>query len=218
MILSKSQVSNTLNQYLVNNPQSISGITISKKTLWSSAAALVGTAIEEIVAETLNSVSTDDCFFENATDCKFPDIYQRDSNSNGIISGIEVKSWWLDSAESKPCFRFSTSKNACGEHDLIVLVSWSFNQNSNPEVKSVFVENCHDLIELRNGQWCKDHPGDEIISPECTVYGGSGRDQITDRPKNGDKGKNFGRLARSKIGVLNEWIEDQLLKNRMGKV
>ena len=207
MTLGVDAVSAALNHSLVNNPQSISGIRIAFPSLWSSATTLVGSAIEEVIADVLNRSMPDDSF-DNKLNCKFPDIYRRDKTGK-IVSAIEIKSWWIHSKEKKPCFRFSTSKDACGPDDIIVLVSWVFNQSGNPEVKSVFVENCHELIRQRNQRWCEDHPGDSIVSPLCERYGGTGRTQITDRPLNGDKGNNFGRLARSKIPALDEWIKEQ---------
>jgi hypothetical protein len=129
-----------------------------------------------------------------------------------IALGIELKGWFLLSKEGKPSFRFPTSPAACADHDLLCVVPWYLDNvlSGNPVAATPYVVSAKLAAESRNYYWMylrdvKNPDEDRSISTPSTAAPYPTKDtEISDVPAY-DKGKNFGRVARSP-GLMKPFI------------
>lgn len=183
---------------------------------------LLGSAIEVQVVTTLNRMRTvwdptpDEEWagyrFERQSQA-FPDVLlSRPGNPPEIAMGIELKGWYLLSKEGVPSLRFTTTPAACSPHDLIAVVPWLLSNvlSGTPVCAEPFVCSARWAAEYRNHWWQyvrkpkePDKPRGVTIAPQGQPYPTKDL-QISDVAEY-DKGKNFGRLARTK-GVMGDFM------------
>jgi hypothetical protein len=142
----------------------------------------------------------------------FPDVLLLNPKigKNSIIMGIELKSWYLLAKEGEPSFRFKVTPNACAPQDLLVIVPWVLSNvvTGTPIILKPFVISARYVAEYRNYWWkhMRKAEGDvEIRHPMAVTCYPSSREQIDDEPIY-DPGNNFGRLARTRMKEMDEWI------------
>jgi len=142
----------------------------------------------------------------------FPDVLLLNPKigKNSIIMGIELKSWYLLAKEGEPSFRFKVTPNACAPQDLLVIVPWVLSNvvTGTPIILKPFVIAARYAAEYRNYWWkhMRKAKGDvEIRHPKEVTYYPSSREQIDDEPIY-YPGNNFGRLARTGMKEMDEWI------------
>jgi hypothetical protein len=177
--------------------------------------------IEEEVVRTLND--TKDIWDPSGKYCEyrfvrqpqsFPDVLLLNPKigRNSIIMGIELKSWYLLAKEGEPSFRFKVTPSACAPQDLLVVVPWVLSNvvTGTPKILKPFVISARYAAEYRNYWWKyvrKAKGGDvEIRHPKEVTYYPPSRERIDDEPAY-DPGKNFGRLARTEMKEMDEWIK-----------
>lgn len=142
----------------------------------------------------------------------FPDV-RLVSRSPGLPSpvlGIELKGWYLLSKEGEPSFRYSATRSASSEYDLICVVPWRLSNvlSGVPVVYEPFIEGARFAADLRNHYW--DHlRGPKAITginppADVTPYPAP-KTKIGDKPVS-DSGNNFGRIARVP-GLMEEYCE-----------
>lgn len=178
--------------------------------------SVLGVTIEEEVVRTLNDLRDDWDPANKYEDYKFirqaetfPDVLLLNPNTNDIILGIELKSWYLLAKESEPSFRFTATPRVCNIQDLLVVVPWVFSNvlSGNPIIFSPYIESARYVAEYKNYWWKhirNTSESTEIRSPvDCRPYPDA-RDNISDSPRE-DRGKNFGRIARN--GIMDEYVK-----------
>ncbi|MFE2613334.1 hypothetical protein ACFXA2_06950 [Micromonospora chalcea] len=185
-----------------------------------SLNGLLGASIEGQVVKALNQQRAlwdpDDEWlgytFERQSQA-FPDVrlVRKGASAAGveIALGIELKGWFLLSKEGEPSFRFTTTANACADHDLLVVVPWYLDNvlSGSPVAAEPFVASAKWAAEYRNYYWqhLRNTKGDtKISSPTGARPYPSKTDLISDIPA-ADGGGNFGRLARAE-GLMTDWI------------
>lgn len=188
-----------------------------------SVHGVLGVAIEEQVVATLNTMrGTWDPTNKYALYSfvrqpqTFPDVLlQRPSTAGDADSGpetlmgIELKGWYLLSAEGEPNFRYLAVSEASGPYDLLVIVPWTLAQviSGHPIVFTPAIVGSRVASERRDNYWKtrKTRGGSiEIRTPTGTITPyKTGRMSINAEAVD-DGGSNFGRLARSK--VLDEYV------------
>ncbi|WP_374308721.1 hypothetical protein [Methylocella sp.] len=181
----------------------------------------LGAAIEQSVVESLNNLrelwDPDDeyqlySFVRQAQ--VFPDVRLQTSApgvdaSDRIILGIELKGWFILAKEGEPSFRYKASPLACAPQDLLVVFPWALDEvlSGSPKLLRPFIEEARFAAEQRNYYWetGRRTPGPAASVTRATTatpYPAKGS-KFNDEPVS-DQGKNFGRIARSRI--MDEFI------------
>jgi len=148
----------------------------------------------------------------------FPDVLLMNKETNDILMGIELKSWYLLAKEGEPSFRYRVTPRACTDRDLLVVVPWVLSNvvTGTPIVFKPFVISAKYAAEYRNYWWMYERKAKgnrEIRSPPSVAPYPPSRDAIDDEPVK-DSGRNFGRLART--GIMDDWVEDRLKERVLG--
>ncbi len=152
----------------------------------------------------------------------FPDVLLRDQqDEKGIILGVELKSWYVLSKEGEPSFRYQVTPEACAEADLLVIIPWILSEviSGSPKLLRPYVESARYAAEFRNYYWQKSRTergeNASIRNPPATnrhPYPRS-KQEAADEAE-GDKGGNFGRIARS--GILDEYVANIKAQDYLG--
>jgi len=191
----------------------VSGINVTE--IYTFGGVLSST-IEEETVRTLNNLRNlwdpnetykDYIFVRQPS--SFPDVLLKHRFAGDIIMGIELKSWYLLSKEGEPSFRYTVTPSACADQDLLVVVPWVLSNviSGKPIVFKPFIVSARYAAEYRNYWWQNVRETSEdttIVSPSNVSPYPSSRDFIDDKPRE-DKGKNFGRIART--GIMDEWVK-----------
>ena len=190
---------------------------ISATDVFTLNSAL-GATIENQVVDTLNTIrSVWDPDGKYGTyqfvrqPQSFPDVVLKNlsDESSQPILGIELKGWYLLAKEGEPSMRFTQTKNACAEADMIMVVPWALNSviSGRPRIYAPYIESARYAAEYRNKHWIamrgKGKDAEIVVPKEASPYPKKS-EATTDAPKS-DKGGNFGRIARS--GMMDEYLE-----------
>lgn len=186
--------------------------------------SLLGASIEGEVVNALNAKrelwDPDDEWqgyvFERQSQT-FPDVRLVKKNfgtSPDVAIGIELKGWFLMAKEGKPSFRFTTSADACADHDLLVVVPWYLDNvlAGRPVVAQPYVVSAKLAAKFRNYYWTYSryvrNPNEDrsITTPSSAIPYPTKDVEIADIPAH-DPGHNFGRVARSP-GLMKPWIDE----------
>ncbi len=183
----------------------------------------LGATIENQVVETLNTIRSvwdpenryGTCYFIRQPQ-SFPDVVLKNLSDecSPPIMGIELKGWYLLAKEAEPSLRFQQTRAACAEADVIMVVPWVLNSviSGRPRIYSPYIVSARYAAEYRNWHW-KTMRGDggdsDINEPKDAAPYPRKADATNDQPV-ADKGKNFGRLARS--GIMDEYLEKMQLQ------
>ena len=142
----------------------------------------------------------------------FPDVLLTSlRETDNILFGIELKSWYVLSKEGEPSFRYTITPEACAEADLLVVIPWILSDviSGSPRLLSPYVELARYAAEYRNYYWQQSRirsgknptirkPPEEYRRPYPTS-----KQEASDEAED-DKGRNFGRVARA--GILDEYV------------
>lgn len=183
----------------------------------------LGATIENQVVETLNTIrSVWDPDNKYGTYLfvrqpqSFPDVVLKNLSDESAkpIMGIELKGWYLLAKEAEPSMRFQQTSAACADADVIMVVPWVLNSviSGRPRIYSPFIESAKYAAEYRNWYWKamrKDGESSEIIIPKDAEPYPRKADATNDQPTS-DRGKNFGRIARS--GLMDEYLAKMQLQ------
>jgi len=183
----------------------------------------LGATIENQVVETLNTIrSVWDPDNKYGTYLfvrqpqSFPDVVLKNLSDESAkpIMGIELKGWYLLAKEAEPSMRFQQTSAACAEADVIMVVPWVLNSviSGRPRIYSPFIESARYAAEYRNCHWKamrKDGESAEIVIPKNAEPYPRKADATNDEPTS-DRGKNFGRIARS--GLMDDYLEKMQLQ------
>jgi hypothetical protein len=145
----------------------------------------------------------------------FPDVRlvnRRDITAQPVL-GIELKGWYLLSKEKAPSYRYTATRDACSEYDLLVVVPWHLADvlSGTPVVRDPYIEQARYAAEMRNFYWQHQRgteSGTGIISPPSVHPYPSAKTKTSDKPEK-DSGGNFGRVARVR-GLMDDFIEAAL--------
>lgn len=174
-----------------------------------SLNSVLGGTIEVQTVATLNRIrevwDPDDEWaeygFERSSQ-SFPDVrlVSRSADKPRTVLGIELKGWYLLSKEGEPSFRYTASRDACSEYDLLVVVPWRLSNvlSGVPVVYEPFIEQAMYAADLRNYYWehSRGAKGDTgVTSPDGVHPYPAPKSKISDKA-NSDSGGNFGRVAR----------------------
>lgn len=142
----------------------------------------------------------------------FPDVLLRNQqDEQDIIMGVELKSWYVLSKEGEPSFRYQVTPEACTNADLLVVIPWILSEviSGSPRLLRPYVESARYAAEYRNYYWQRSRTerseNSTIRTPPVAnrhPYPSS-KQEAADEAE-GDKGGNFGRIARA--GILDEYI------------
>jgi hypothetical protein len=152
----------------------------------------------------------------------FPDVLLRNQeNPENILFGIELKSWYVLSKEGEPSFRYQITPEACASADLIVVIPWLLSDviSGTPRVLTPYVELAAYAADYRNFYWQQSRtlregkagirkPPAENLHPYP-----SSKQEASDEAE-GDKGGNFGRIARA--GILDEFVNHTKQQTYLG--
>ena len=182
---------------------------------------VLGATIEIQVVETLNRMrdvwDPDNDWplfaFERQAQT-FPDVLLRrrkSDRSHEVAMGIELKGWYILAKEGVPSFRYTVTRDACTDWDLLMVVPWRLSNvlSGVARVGTPGIWSAKYTADSRNHWW--QHVRNtslsrRIDSPEH-VEPYTTRDRTADRPVY-DRGGNFGRIAR--IGIMADWIQETL--------
>lgn len=176
-----------------------------------AANTLLGTTIEDHIPVALNrlrNVGDRDnkypAYVFKRQPQSFPDVvFVRPGAENETpLFGIEVKGWYLLAKEMEPSFRMTVAQGYCNRCDLAVVVPWALSSAISGTVRlfKPLVISARTAARIRNEHWeYKNRKVRLLKEPN----GGwkhyrSVRDEINDAAVS-DKGKNFGRIARTGI-------------------
>jgi hypothetical protein len=143
------------------------------------------------------------CAFQRSSQV-FPDVRLVDKGGESSVPliGIELKGWYVLTREKAPTFRYKVTPTACGDNDLLVVVPWYLSNvlSGRPVLCAPFIVNAREAAERRNTYWVEERrtgsSGPGVIAPaNVSPYPHAGA-EIADTPADGDKGNNFGRIAR----------------------
>lgn len=183
----------------------------------------LGATIENQVVETLNTIRSvwdpdnqyGTCHFVRQPQ-SFPDVVLKNLAEEDAkpIMGIELKGWYLLAKEAEPSLRFQQNKNACSPADVIMVVPWVLNSviSGRPRIYTPYIVAARYAAEYRNWHWQKmrnEKGSSEIIEPKNVVPYPRKADATNDQPV-ADKGKNFGRIARS--GLMDDYLQKMQLQ------
>jgi hypothetical protein len=187
-----------------------------------SLNSVLGGTIEVQTVNTLNRIRNvwdpdnewSEYGFERSTQT-FPDVrlVNRRSVAATPVLGIELKGWYLLAKEKAPSYRYTATRDACSEYDLLVVVPWHLADvlSGGPVVRDPYVEQARYAAEMRNYYWQHQRgstAGLGIISPSEVHPYPSPKTQTSDKPER-DSGGNFGRVARVR-GLMDQFIADAL--------
>ncbi len=183
----------------------------------------LGATIENQVVETLNTIRSvwdpDNAYgtylFVRQPQ-SFPDVVLKNLSDETAkpIMGIELKGWYLLAKEAEPSLRFQQTSAACAEADVIMVVPWVLNSviSGRPRIYSPYIESAKYAAAYRNWHW-KQMRGDggasEIRIPSIAEPYPRKADATNDQPQS-DKGKNFGRIART--GLMDDYLSKMQLQ------
>jgi hypothetical protein len=138
-----------------------------------------------------------------------------------ILFGVELKSWYVLSKEGEPSFRYQVTPEACAEADLLVVIPWLLSDviSGTPKLLTPYKQLARYAAEYRNYYWQESRternenanihkPSKEKIHPYP-----SSKQESSDEAE-GDKGGNFGRIARA--GILDEYISSIKAQDYLG--
>lgn len=177
----------------------------------------LGATIENQVVDTLNTIRSvwdpDGAYgtyqFVRQPQ-SFPDVVLKNLSDDAQppLMGIELKGWYLLAKEGEPSMRFTQTRDACSEADLIMVVPWALNSviSGRPRIYAPYIESARYAAEYRNCHWAamRGTGADaKIIVPNEAKPYPRKCDATTDTPVS-DKGGNFGRVARS--GLMDEYL------------
>ena len=187
-----------------------------------SLNAVLGGTIEVQTVSTLNRIRNvwdpddewADYGFERFSQT-FPDVRlvnRRDVAATPVL-GVELKGWYLLAKEKAPSYRYTATRDACSEYDLLVVVPWhlAYVLSGTPVLRDPYVEQARYAAEMRNYYWQYQrgtNTGTSIISPPNVHPYPSPKTHTSDKPEK-DSGGNFGRVARVH-GLMNEFITSAL--------
>jgi hypothetical protein len=180
----------------------------------------LGAAIEQSVVESLNDLrelwdpSGQYEVYSFVRQAQvFPDVRLQTTApgvaaADKIIMGIELKGWFILSKEGEPSFRYKATPMACAEADLMVVYPWTLDEvlSGAPRLLRPFVEEARYAAQMRNHYWqhVRGSLKPQIISaPHQSPY--PTKTQKANDEAASDSGKNFGRVARSRI--MDDFIE-----------
>ncbi|MHA7146467.1 hypothetical protein ACX80U_17300 [Arthrobacter sp. TmT3-37] len=184
-----------------------------------SLNTLLGGAIEVQTVDTLNRLRSvwdpndewQDYGFKRFSQ-SFPDVrLVRGGDSQQPILGIELKGWYLLSKEAEPSFRYKATADASSVWDLLVCVPWTLSNvlSGSPKVLEPYVEQAKYAADMRTHYWQHLRRGEtasrnfDIDFPQGVgPYPPAGQTYSDEAV--GDKGKNFGRVARIE-GLMTDW-------------
>lgn len=187
-----------------------------------SLNSVLGGSIEIQTVNTLNKIrdvwDPDNAWPEygfERTSQTFPDVrlISRSAGKPSPILGVELKGWYLLSKEGEPSFRYTATRDACSEFDLLVVVPWHLTNvlSGTPIVYEPYIEQARYAADFRNFYWQQQRPpGSDtgIKSPSGVTPYPPPKTRIADRAVQ-DSGRNFGRVARVK-GLMEEYVESAL--------
>lgn len=160
----------------------------------------------------------------------FPDVRletaspTRTSRGQTVAIGVELKGWYLLSREGEPSFRYTVSRDACDERDLLCIVPWHLANvlAGRPVVYPRFVMSAQEAVDQRNDYWTRHRREvDEQAAAKALADGRTPKAnppgyydiaspsgdsvhpypppkaKVSDKAVH-DSGKNFGRVARTK--------------------
>ena len=183
----------------------------------------LGATIENQVVETLNTIrSVWDPDNDYGTYLfvrqpqSFPDVVLKNLSDEMAkpIMGIELKGWYLLAKEAEPSLRFQQTSAACAEADVIMVVPWVLNSviSGRPRIYSPYIESAKYAAAYRNWHW-KQMRGEGVASeiriPSNAEPYPRKADATNDQPQS-DKGKNFGRIART--GLMDDYLAKMQLQ------
>jgi len=194
-----------------------------------SLNSLLGTAIEESVVRTLNSIRSvwdpdneyADCSFVRQSQT-FPDVvFMRHAGGETPepIMGIELKSWYLLAKEKEPSSRYKVTPAACADQDLFVVFTWSMNNvlSGEPELHEPYVTSARYASEYVDYYWqvLRDTKKNREITRPADIepYPATKSDAIQDKPVEASGG-NYGRFARS--GMMDDYTNQMMNKKLIG--
>ncbi|MBY0512748.1 MAG: hypothetical protein K2P78_02410 [Gemmataceae bacterium] len=186
---------------------------------------VLGATIEEQAVATLNAMRSlwdpDDAYalysFVRQPQT-FPDVLLRKAPDGDIILGVELKGWYLLSAEEEPSYRYKATPAVCAPPDLLVVVPWALSSvlAGKPTVFTPHVELARYAAEARNHYWrhtrnVRDATRSRDITHPAGVapYPQTKAERISDVPAY-DGCRNFGRLARSGIADMDAYFTRML--------
>lgn len=183
----------------------------------------LGATIENQVVETLNTIrSVWDPDNDYGTYLfvrqpqSFPDVVLKNLSDETAkpIMGIELKGWYLLAKEAEPSLRFQQTSAACAEADVIMVVPWVLNSviSGRPRIYSPYIESAKYAAAYRNLHW-KQMRGEGVASEIRIPFNAEPyprkADATNDQPQS-DKGKNFGRIART--GLMDDYLAKMQLQ------
>lgn len=136
----------------------------------------------------------------------FPDVVLRASEPSiepQVLMGIELKGWYVLAKEGEPSFRYTVTPAVCAPADLLVVIPWALSRiiSGSPRVFAPYAISARQAAEHRNWYWEHVRGGSDgdrgVVLSSMTSHYPKKTDPISDRAA-ADRGKNFGRFARSK--------------------
>lgn len=183
----------------------------------------LGATIENQVVETLNTIRSvwdpDNAYgtylFVRQPQ-SFPDVVLKNLSDETAkpIMGIELKGWYLLAKEAEPSLRFQQTSAACAEADVIMVVPWVLNSviSGRPRIYSPYIESAKYAAAYRNWHWRQmrgEGDASRIRIPSTAEPYPRKADATNDQPQS-DKGKNFGRIART--GLMDDYLAKMQLQ------
>ncbi|MFH6786657.1 hypothetical protein [Methylobacterium sp. MA0201] len=191
----------------------------------------LGAAIEQSVVESLNDLrelwdpNQEYQLYSFVRQAQvFPDVRLQTTapgvaNADRVLMGIELKGWFVLAKEGEPSFRYKAAPMACAPQDLLVVYPWTLDEvlSGTPKLLRPFVEEARYAAEQRNYYWenmrtTKGPQAGVKPAPHQAPYPNKG-DKFNDEPVS-DQGKNFGRVARSRI--MDDFITALMLQPLSG--
>jgi hypothetical protein len=183
----------------------------------------LGASIEQSVVDNLNALRTiwdPDGRFQLYAFVRqpqvFPDVRLQTSApavEPQVLMGIELKGWFALAKEGEPSFRYTVTPGACAEPDLIVVFPWILDEivSGTPKLLRPFVAEARYAAEHRNHYWTVlrgviGADAEVVTATHQTPYPRKG-DKFNDGAR-GDRGGNFGRVARG--GIMGDFIADMM--------
>jgi hypothetical protein len=191
----------------------------------------LGAAIEQSVVESLNNLREiwdPDQRYQLYSFVRqaqvFPDVRLQTSapgvpEANRVLMGIELKGWFILAKEGEPSFRYKAAPLACAPQDLMVVYPWTLDEvlSGAPKLLGPFVVEARYAAQQRNYYWenlrkTKGPKARVTPAQHQQPYPDKG-DKFNDKPVS-DEGKNFGRVARSRI--MDDFITTLMLQPLSG--
>jgi hypothetical protein len=152
----------------------------------------------------------------------FPDVLLRNQqDEKDILFGVELKSWYVLSKEGEPSFRYQATPEACADADLVVVIPWILSEviSGTPRLLRPYVELARYAAEYRNYYWQKSRmergePSGIRKPPAGNRHPYPSSKQEASDEAEGDKGGNFGRIARA--GILDEYVNGIKAQDYLG--